>query len=393
MKKTGGPKSILHLDMDAFFPSVESLDDPSLKGKPVIVGGPRERGVVSSASYEARVFGVHSALPMATALRRCPQGVFLPVRMSRYQEISREVFEIFRRFTALVETLSIDEAFLDVSGSERLFGSPEEIARKIKKAVFSQIGITVSAGVAPTKFVAKIASDIRKPDGLTVVPEGGVEAFLYPLPIEKLWGVGETTQKKLSGLGVRTIGDLSRVPREVLEKRFGKHGAHLYLLSHGIDDREVKAGREIKSVGHEDTYPEDIVDPEALRRELLSLAIRVSRRLRDKGLEGRTVTLKVKYSDFVQVTRSRTLEKRTDDGAEIFRRACRLLEKTDAGRRPVRLLGISLSNLENPAGCRQPGLFEQAAESQKQKRLNRTLDRIHGRFGEGSVLPGTLLKK
>ncbi len=393
MKKTGGPRSILHLDMDAFFPSVEVLDNPALKGKAVIVGGPRERGVVSSASYEARAFRVHSALPMATALRRCPQGVFLPVRMARYQEVSREVFEIFHRFTARVEALSIDEAFLDVAGSERLFGGPEEIARKIKKAVFSQIGLTVSAGVAPTKFVAKIASDIRKPDGLTVVPEGGVEAFLHPLPIEKLWGVGDATRKRLAGLGVRTIGELSRVPRDVLEKRFGKHGTHLHLLSRGIDDRNVVTGREIKSVGHEDTYPEDILDPEALRRELLSLAIRVSRRLRSKGLEGRTVTLKVKYSDFVQVTRSQSLEKSTDDGAEIFRHVCRLLEKTDAGRRPVRLLGISLSNLKDPEGSWQPGLFDKASEPLKQQRLNRVLDRIHGKFGEDSVVPGTLLKK
>jgi len=393
MKDTGGPRAILHLDMDAFYPSVEVLDDPSLKGKPVIVGGPRERGVVSSASYEARVFGVHSALPMATALRLCPHGVFLPVRMSRYLEISREVFRVFHRFTPRVEALSIDEAFLDVTGAERLFGGPEEIAVKVKQAVVSRVGITVSAGVAPSKFVAKIASDLHKPDGLTVVPAAGVEAFLHPLPIEKLWGVGEVTQKKLARLGVRTIGDLSRVSREVLEKRFGKHGTHLHLLSRGIDDREVETERAVKSVGHEDTYPQDILEPESLRRELLSLAIRVSRRLRRQGIEGRTITLKVKYADFKQVTRARTLERATDDGAEIFRQACRLLENTDAGRRPVRLLGISLSGLEDPHATRQPGLFENTSSQRKQKRLNRALDRIHGRFGEDSVLPGTLLKK
>jgi DNA polymerase IV len=393
MKKTRGPRQILHLDMDAFFPSVEILDDPSLRGKPVIVGGSRERGVVSSASYEARKFGVHSALPMAAALRLCPHGVFLPVRMSRYQEVSRQIFEIFGRFSPQVEALSIDEAFLDVTGSERLFGGPEPIARKIKQAVFSSVGMTVSAGIAPSKFVAKIASDLHKPDGLTVVPEGGVKAFLHPLPIEKLWGVGEATQKGLASLGVRTIGDLSRVSPEVMERRFGKHGTHLHLLSLGIDDREVETERECKSVGHEDTYSQDVLDSEQLRRELLSLAIRFSRRLRGEELEGRTVTLKVKYGDFVQVTRAATLEEVTDDGAEIFRQVCRLLEKTEAGRRPVRLLGISLSNLEAQGGKRQPGLFDEQSEPPKRKKLNRALDRIHGKFGHDAVLPGTLLKK
>jgi len=387
------PRVILHLDMDAFYPSVEVLDDPSLRGKPVIVGGGRERGVVSSASYEARAFGVRSALPVAAALRLCPHGVFLPVRMSRYREVSGQVFEVFHRFTSRVEALSIDEAFLDVTGSQRLFGPPEEIAVKVKQAVFSRVGITVSAGVAPNKFTAKIASDLQKPDGLTVVPEGGVQAFLNPLPIEKLWGVGEATRKRLALLGVRTIGDLSRVPLRTLEARFGKHGTHLHLLSRGIDDREVATERAVKSVGHEDTYPRDILDPEALRRELLSLCMRVTRRLRGVSLKGRTVTLKVKYADFRQTTRSRTLEAATDDGAEIFRHACRLLEKTDAGRKPVRLLGIALSGLDPLGTCRQPGLFEREPPGRRRNSLNRALDRIHGRFGEGAVLPGTLVEK
>ena len=218
------PKAILHLDMDAFYPAVEVLDNPELKGKPVVVGGGRERGVVSSASYEARRFGVHSAQPMASAMRLCPNGIFLPVRMARYKEVSRAVFEIFRQFTPLVEPLSIDEAFLDVSGCERLLGRPEEIAKKIKQDVLKHTGLTVSAGVAPSKFVAKIASDLEKPDGLTVVPPDGVRDFLDPLPIKKMWGVGKVTQKALASLNIRTFKDLSNMPLKILEEKFGKNG-------------------------------------------------------------------------------------------------------------------------------------------------------------------------
>ena len=221
--KTGvWPKAIIHLDMDAFYAAVEVLDNPSLKGKPVIVGGSKKRGVVSSASYEAREFGVHSAQPMATAMRLCPKGIFLPVRMSRYKEVSEQIFEIFCRFTPLVEPLSVDEAFLDVTGSIGLFGPSEEVAKMIKRAVVEEIGITVSAGVATSKFVAKIASDLGKPDGLTVVAEDNVRAFLEPLPIDKLWGVGKATQKALALLGVQTIGDLSRLPLDLLERNFGR---------------------------------------------------------------------------------------------------------------------------------------------------------------------------
>ncbi len=252
-------KQIIHLDMDAFYASVEMLDNPALRGQPVIVGGPKQRGVVSAASYEARKFGVHSALPMAVAMRLCPQGVFLPVRMPRYKEISDQIFEIFLRFTPLVEPLSIDEAFLDVTASVRLFGPAEEIAKQIKNQVREEIGLTVSAGVAPSKLVAKIASDLNKPDGLTVVPEGNVQQFLDPLPIEKLWGVGKMTQKDLSLLNVKTVGELSRLPKDLLRRRFGGQGLQLYFLSKGIDDREVQPERIIKSIGREETFPEDIL--------------------------------------------------------------------------------------------------------------------------------------
>ena len=385
-------KAIIHLDMDAFYAAVEVLDDSDLRGKPVIVGGSKERGVVSSASYEARKFGIHSAQPVAVAMRLCPQGIFRPVRMWRYIEISKQIFEIFKRFSPLVEPLSLDEAFVDVTGSIRLFGPPEVIARKIKQQVVAEMGLTVSAGVAPTKFIAKIASDIQKPDGLTIVPDGRVEEFLGPLPIEKLWGVGEATRNTLAHLGVKTIGDLACISRELLDRKLGKHGLHLYLLARGVDEREVETERQIKSIGHEETYREDILDMAVVRRVILSLATRVARRLRGHGFVGKTVTLKVKYHDFVQITRSVTLKEPTDDGREIFQSCCDQLEKTEVGNRPVRLFGISLSQLEAADEERQLALFEETPETPKRKRLNRALDTISDKFGDEAIVPGTLLE-
>jgi DNA polymerase-4 len=310
--------------MDAFYASVEVKDNPSLKGKPVIVGGNRKRGVVSSASYEARKFGVHSAQPIATAARLCPHGVFLPTRMSRYKEVSDLVFEIFHRFTPLVEPLSIDEAFLDVTGSTRLFGSPEKIAIDIKRMIVEEIGITASAGVGPSKFIAKIASDLNKPDGLTVVPYDQVREFLDPLPIGKLWGVGKATQKALSFLGVKTVEELSSLPADVLEKKFGKHGIHIHLLAKGIDNRDVVPEREVKSIGNEETYAEDILDMEVIKKEILALAVKVARRLRNEHVKGKTITLKVKYKDFVQITRSVTLPKTIDIWPHSFSKFFRI---------------------------------------------------------------------
>lgn len=385
-------RAIIHLDMDAFYAAVEVLDDPTLQGKPVVVGGSKERGVVSSASYEARKFGIHSAQPIATAARLCPHCVFLPVRMWRYQEVSRQIFTIFQRYSPLVEPISLDEAFVDVTGSTRLFGSPEEIARKIKQQVVKETGLTVSAGVAPSKFVAKIASDIQKPDGLTIVPQENVVEFLDPLPIEKLWGVGQATYKTLSHLGVKTIGDLSRLPSELLVRRLGKQGLHLYLLAKGVDEREVEVERMVKSIGHEQTYRVDIQDKEAARKELLSLATRVARRLRGHGYVGKTITLKVKYHDFVQITRSTTLPEATDDSREIYSSCCAMLDKTDVGRRPVRLFGISLAQLSFSDEERQLDLFDDKEVPQKRRRLNRALDAISDKFGDEAIVPGTLLK-
>lgn len=385
-------RTIIHLDMDAFYPAVEVLDNPALKGRPVIVGGGPKRGVVSSASYEARKYGVHSAQPMATALRLCPRGIFLPVRMERYKEISHRVFEIFRRFTPLVEPLSIDEAFLDVTGSLRLFGRPEEIAKKIKETVLRETGLTVSAGVAPSKFVAKIASDMDKPDGLILVPPDRVRDFLDPLPISKMWGVGKVTQEALERLNIRSFRDVTLTPMEVMERRFGKQGVKIHRLSMGLDDREVIPEQDVKSVGHEETFPEDIRETDRARSQLLSLAERVARRMRRMGLEGRTITLKVKYNDFVLVTRSVTLPNPTDDGSEIYAAVCDLLEKTAVGRRPVRLLGVSLShfcfNSED-----QLSLFDENKGAKRKKKLHKALDSIHEKFGERGIRPGTLLER
>ncbi len=399
------PRSILHLDLDAFYAAVEVLDRPELRGKPVIVGGSSNRGVVAAASYEARRFGVHSAMPIARARRLCPNGIYLPVRMSRYAGISARVFDIYERFTPLVEPLSIDEAFLDVTGCRRLSGSAEETARRIKETVRAETGLIVSAGAASNKFIAKIASDMGKPDGLVVVPPGEEQAFLDPLPVGKVWGVGKVTEGELARMGIRTVRDLRRTPRELLVRAFGEHGDHLFRLARGIDDRPVETERETKSIGHEETFERDLRYRETIRRELLALSGRVAERLRREGLRGKTVTLKVKYSDFVQVTRAITLADPTDDGGTIYRCAMDLLSETEAGVRPVRLLGVSVSKLEEARepvpGTRMaqmplfggPGKPARAApppDPAKKDALNRAVDRIREKFGPKGIVPGAL---
>ena len=379
--------------MDAFYASVEMLDNPLLKGKPVIVGGSRKRGVVSAASYEARKYGVHSAQPMARAIRLCPQGVFLPVRMERYQEISSKIFAIFSRYTPLVETLSIDEAFLDVTNSQRLFGSPAQIAGSLKKCVYAEIGLTASAGVAPSKFVAKIASDMHKPDGLTVVHHDEVQDFLDPLPIEKLWGVGAVTRNNLAMLGVRTVCDLRRIPCHLLERKFGRHGIHLYRLARGRDERRVEPQNDLQSIGCEETCEEDIVSLDTAKCNLLGIATRLSRRLRSRGMRCKTISLKVKYSDFTQITRSITLPDGIDDGRRIYNECCSLLHKTETGRRAVRLLGISVASLICADGAsRQLELFSDGRASARTRALNSALDYLQNKFGEGTVVSAAILK-
>ena len=303
------PRTILHVDLDAFFAAVEQRDRPELRGKPVVVGGggPNQRGVVSAASYEARTFGIHSAMPLREAGRRCPDAIFLPVDGRKYLHVSREVMAILRRYTPLVEPISIDEAFLDVTGSRELFGDGPTIARAIKDTVREEVQLTISVGVATTKLVAKIASDLEKPDGLVVVPPGDEAAFMAPLDIGRLWGVGEKTATALREYGVRTMGDLAALPMDLLERRFGKHGSTLADRARGVDaDRVVGEGEAAKSVGHEHTFDVDTSDREMIERTLLAMADGVSGRLRASGVRASTVTVKIRDSSFRTITRQRT---------------------------------------------------------------------------------------
>jgi DNA polymerase-4 len=374
---------------------VEQLDDPALRGKPVIVGGTGRRGVVCAASYEARRFGVRSAMPTARARRLCPEGVFLPARFERYGSLSSQVFDIYRRFTPLVEPLSLDEAFLDVTHSRALHGSGRDIAVAIKRAVREESGLAVSAGVAEVKLAAKIACDLGKPDGLVEVPAGGVAAFLAPLPVSRLWGVGEVTEAALRRIGVQTIGDLQRLPEAALAPAVGgSHARDLRTLALGVDPREVVPDEEARSVGAEETFGHDLSDRAALERELLAQAVRVGRRLRASGLRGRVVTLKVKYGDFSLVTRRVTLGGPTDDDRAIFDAARAQLDRVDLSR-PIRLTGISVSDFAGPVEQGQLGLFAEpprapSPEAGRRRALHTALDALADRFGEGAVVRADL---
>lgn len=376
---------ILHCDMDAFYASVEERDRPELAGHPVIVGGtPERRGVVSAANYAARRYGVHSAMPAATARRLCPHGVFLAPRIDRYAEVSRRIRDVFERFTPLVEPLSLDEAFLDVTGSERLFGPAPEIGRQIKQAVREETGLVVSVGVAPNKFLAKIASDLEKPDGFVVVEPGRVAKFLDPLPVERLWGVGKQASRVFQRLGIRTIGQLRQRPIETLKSRFGAQGEHLWQLAHGIDDRRVVPEREAKSISHETTFERDVGDIEVLRAWLVDLVEQVGWRLRRYGLRGRTVHLKVRFADFATITRSHTLPEPTDVTHELWQAADALLcHRLPAGHLPVRLLGMGVGGLDD-TGSVQGILFDRD-ERKKQEGLDAAADRIRERFGSSAL--------
>jgi len=382
--------AIIHLDMDAFYASVEQHDQPELRGKPVIVGGSRERGVVAACSYEARPFGVRSALPMSRALRLCPEAAVLPVRMARYQEVSRQVFAIFARYTDRIEPLSVDEAFLDVTGCERLFGTPREIAQRIRREVREELGLAISAGVAPNKFLAKLASESAKPDGLLEIAPEAVDAFLLPLPVERIWGVGAKAAQQLHRQGCRTVADLRRLSVAQLTRLFGVWGERLYHLARGEDDRAVSVDTPAKSYGAEETFTVDLTRLEDLHRELLAQAEKVAARLRRHGQNGRVLTLKVRYADFETLTRRLTLSEPTAHGKTLYRAALDLLQRTEAGEHPVRLLGLSVGSLED-ATARQPALFPDPAE-QRQTALDSALDRLNRRFGQGQVRRGDLLE-
>jgi DNA polymerase IV len=375
--------------MDAFYASVEQRDRPELRGRPVIVGAdPRGRGVVSAASYEARRFGVHSAMPIGRAARLCPQGAFVPVDMHKYARVSREIMSILAGFTPLLEPLSIDEAFLDVTHGRALLGDGEAQARAIKSRIRSQVELTASVGVAPNKFLAKVASDLEKPDGLVLVPPGREAAFLAPLPVSRLWGVGRVAASQLEAMGIRTIGQLAAVPPAHLTGRFGKHGALLVELAQGLDDRPVEPFAPPKSMGAEETFGADHRDVERLKATLRTQAERVGRELRSEGYAGRTITLKLRFADFSTITRSHTGEP-TQDGLEIYREASALLARVTL-RQAVRLIGLSVSEL-GPAGAGQLSLL--GPDAPRRERLSRALDRLLERFGEQSIGPASVLSR
>jgi len=381
------PRTIIHVDMDAFYASVEQRDRPELRGRPVIVGAdPRGRGVVAASSYEARRFGVHSAMPIGRAARLCPDGVFLPVDIEKYAGVSRQIMAILAGFTPLVEPLSIDEAFLDVTQTRALFGGGEEQARRIKSRIRAAVGLAASVGVASNKFIAKVASDLEKPDGLVVVAPGGEADFLAPLPVSRLWGAGRVTTADLESMGIRTIGQLAAIPPSHLQSRFGRGGALLSALAHGVDERAVEPFAPPKSMGAEETFERDHRDGERLRATLRGQAERVARELRAQGYAGRTVTLKLRFADFSTITRSHTGDP-TQDGLTVYREASALLDRVVL-RQPVRLIGLSVAAL-GLAGQGQLALL--GPDAVRRERLARALDRLVERFGEASVRPATIL--
>lgn len=388
-------RRILHIDMDAFYASVEQRDHPAYRGRPVIVGadpqGGRGRGVVSAASYEARAFGIHSAMPISQAYRRCPEGVFLAVRMSHYQAVSAQIFQIFGRYTDLVEPLSLDEAFLDVTGSLRLFGPADVIGRRIQTEIRAETGLGASVGIAANKFVAKVASDLRKPNGFVVVSPGQEFDFLQALPIERLWGVGPKTAGRLRRMGLTTIGEVAAHPQPALAAAFGRLGAQLWELANGIDPRPVIPDEPAQSVGAETTFPEDTADPVRIRQTLLALSERVARRLRVEALQAGAITLKLRDETFRTQTRSVSLSEPTDQSQDFYRTALLLLERSSSLGRKMRLLGVTASNLSDVRGPGRQLSLELNPASAKHRRLTEAVDRIQARFGKGAIGPASLL--
>jgi DNA polymerase IV len=386
------PRIIFHVDMDAFFASVEQRDRPALKGKPVIVGadpkGGRGRGVVSTCSYEARVFGIRSAMPISKAYQLCPSGIFLPPDMGKYMEVSHQIFTVFSDFTPDVEPISCDEAFLDMTHTFHLFGTPVETGAVIKKRVLDRIHLTASVGIAPNKLIAKMASDHCKPDGLLEITAEHVLEFLWPLPVRALWGVGEETENVLKEIGINTVGDLAKTPRVSLMKIFGINGDHLWMLANGYDDRSVAAGDDAgaKSVSREYTFEEDSNDRKILYEILGELSEDVSRKLRKERLKGKTITLKLRSSDFKTITRAETLSDRTNFFDEIYKTARRLFDGCWPPQRKIRLIGVRVSNFENP--YYQESLFSDQNAQQKE-RVHKAVDQIKDKYGEHSIRRGT----
>jgi nucleotidyltransferase/DNA polymerase involved in DNA repair len=385
---------IMHIDMDAFFAAVEQRDNPHYRNKPVIVGAdPRGRGVVSTCSYEARKFGIRSAMPIKEAYQRCPQGIFIPPRGERYARVSREIMNILEEYTSLVEPLSLDEAFLDLTGSEALFGPAVEIARQIVARIENEIGLSASVGLAPNKFLAKLASDLQKPKGFVIITHENALLILENLPVSKIWGVGPKTEAQLLEMGIKTIGMLRRMAPDILSARFGEAGEHLYNLANGIDDRPVATGEETKSVGHELTFQTDVEEREFLKGVLLWLTDQVARRLRRYGMKGRTITVKMRDHNFKTITRRTTLSEATDFEETIYREALSLAEQVQWGSRKVRLIGVSVSGF-GPDAPVQLDLFGAAAPEPEHdlEKLHQTVDMLRDRFGDEIITKGTVLQ-
>ena len=381
-------RAILHVDMDAFYASVEQRDNPELRGKPVIIGAAgNERGVVSAASYEARKYGVHSAMPSRTAYKLCPHGIFVYPNMRKYGEVSREIMTILEGFTPLLEQVSVDEAFLDVTGSLWKFGDAATIAARIKEEIKSKTGLTASVGVAPNKFLAKLASDLKKPDGLAVITDDDKVPILAPLPVSKIWGVGKVSEERLQQLGIRTIGDLQEYPLEELRRQLGNMADHLHALAHGRDERAVETDSESKSIGSENTFDVDTSDLDEIKRCLLEQCEEVGSSLRQGKVAARTVQLKLRYSDFTTLTRRKTLTKPTQEEMMLYEVTCQLLANENIDGKFIRLIGVSGSNLVVPEV--QADLFEQ--QDEKRARLTQAVDELRGKLGKGAIKRGTTL--
>lgn len=387
--------AILHVDMDAFFASVEQREHPEYQGKPVIVGGSREkRGVVSTASYEARVYGVHSAMPMAEAVRLCPNGIFLPVDMQLYHKVSGEIMTIFKQYTPEVEAISVDEAFLDVTGSQKLFGTAEEIGWKIKKQIREELHLTASVGLSYNKFLAKLASDYKKPDGYYIILPEELEEKVWPLSVRRMMGVGAKTAETLEKMGVKTIGSLAKLDVGLLNTWFGKQGKLMHDLANGVDYRRVEPIHEAKSMGREITFAKDITDHETLETVLFTLTDEVCRSLRQNGIKGKTVSVKIKYPDLHQITRAITLERYTSGFDAVYGAVKKLFRENVKEGTPVRLIGMNVSHLEKEdAIIEQQDLFTDGTNLQKKGSLDKIMDQINQKYGGDTVKRARKMKQ
>lgn len=377
------PRTIVHMDMDSFFASVEMLDNPEYRGKPLIVGGRRDspRGVVATCSYEARKYGVRSGMPLSEAARLCPHGIFIPGRHKRYAEVSRKIMAVLEEFTPVIEQVSVDEAFLDMTGCEHFYADAREMGQKIKARIREAVSLTCSVGIAPNKFLAKVASDLQKPDGLVIVRPEEVDAFLEPLPVRKIWGVGERAEQELLRLGIHTVRDLKRWKLDDLVARFGAYGSHLYMLARGIDDRPVGEESETKSISRETTFDYDVGDFEALRRTISELSASVGARLRAAGLFARTVHIKLRYPDFTTITRAHTLPVTFCDDDTIYEEAMRLFTEANATPHKYRLVGVGVAGL---SAVRQQALFTDG----RREEISKVMDRINAKFQGRGIVKG-----